>query len=98
MKIIKEQEFYAPTYLADRDKQSGTVFTRVFRLIEKRNGKRHIEAQHGYRFFSWSKKSKKSEGAALAEAIGSMKEMKGLENNPPITFIPNHIERWLEAK
>jgi hypothetical protein len=96
MKVIKEQEFYAPTYLTDRDKKSGTVFTRIFRLVEKRNGKRHIEAQHNFRFFSWQKNSKKSEATALAATIGDMKEMKEIENNPPLSFIPDRIERWLE--
>ena len=102
MKVIKQEEFYAPTYLnhslTSKGKKTGnlkaTIFTRSFRLIEDIKGRKYIKTQRGFRFVNWDKDTKKAEAEAILEAIGSMKEMKEIEENPPLDFIPNKIKRW----
>ena len=39
-----------------------------------------------------------SKAKAIKSAVKGMEEMKELDDNPPVTFIPDRIERWLDAK
>jgi hypothetical protein len=103
MKILRKETFYQPTFLdmsrSYRGEPTGvlsaTIFTRTFMLIENQKGKRHIDAQRGFLFQSWKKDTLKSKAAAIKLAVRGMKKMKELNDNPPLNFIPNKIEKWL---
>jgi hypothetical protein len=106
MKIIKSLTYYAPSLLNFshdlRGKKTGdlraTIFTRTFRLIEQRNGKRHIDATRGFEFVRWDKDSDHTMRVAVAAAVKDLKELKGLDENPPLYFIPDAVERALNKK
>lgn len=96
-------KFYAPTFFDESmtcpDKKgnqrptgrlSGFVFTRSFR---KRRDK--FVAERGLIPFSWGEDTQESKVAALEKVIEGMRELPGLDDNPPLTWIPPFIKQEL---
>lgn len=96
--------FYAPSFLdnsttfPDRKGRkrptgnlSGMIFTRRF----SKTGGRKITAERGVIPFSWKEDTQAAKVEALAKAIEGMQELPDLDENPPITWIPQTVKEQL---
>lgn len=97
---MKAVTFYAPTFLDESmtfpdkrglrrptGKLSGFVITRRF---SKKGSK--FRAERGLVPFSWGRDTPKAKITALAKAIEGMEELPGLDENPPLNWIPETVK------
>lgn len=95
--------YYASTFLdeslSSRDKRgnqhrtgrlSGMIFTR--RYFKKGT---KIKSERGLITFSWDEDTQEAKAAALAKAITGMEELPGLDENPPLNWVPPSIKERL---
>ena len=96
--------FYAPTFIDESltmpDKKgrqeptgrlSGILIGRQF--SKSRSGR--IKASRIVKSFSWDEDTQEAKVEALAKAIDGMEELPELENNPPISWIPDLVKQAL---
>lgn len=88
--------FYAPTIIDEswtypdkrgRQKQTGKLSGFIFTRRFSRRGTR-IRAERGLVPFSWAEDTMEAKAAAIAKAIHGMEELDGLDENPPLNWIP----------
>lgn len=97
--------FYAPTFfdesLTRPDKHghqkptgrlSGMIMTRKF-SVTRAGG---IKAERDLISFSWNEDTQEAKANALAKAIEGMEELPGLDDNPPLNWIPSLVKEKLQ--
>lgn len=72
-------------------KLSGFIFTRTFKRT--RNGK--IVVERGIVPFSWAEDTQEAKAAAIEKVITGMEVLPGLDENPPLNWIPSFIRKEL---
>lgn len=98
------KQFYAPTFLdesmshPDRrgnnyaaGRLSGIVMGRKFTKLK--SGK--IRAERLVISFAWDRDTQEAKAEALAKVIDGMEELPELDNNPPLTWIPQTVKERL---
>ncbi|MES2216649.1 MAG: hypothetical protein V4481_05145 [Patescibacteria group bacterium] len=96
--------YYAPTFidesrtLPNRQGNSkptgnlrGMVFTRTF--YKTKTGK--ITSKRGIIPFKWVEDTEESKAEALENALIGLEEMRELDANPPLTFVPDILKNNL---
>ncbi len=73
-------------------KLQGMIFTRSFYFLGKK-----IVARRGVVSFAWKKDTAECKRRALRIATKGMKELKGLDKNPELSWIPDVVKKDLLA-
>jgi len=102
-----QKTYYARTFLdesmssPDRKGQqhktgrlSGMVFARKFSRLK--GGK--IRAERLVLSFTWDRDTQEAKADALAKVITGMDELLGLDENPPLTWIPNVVKEYFSIE